>query len=85
MTVGSALTLLPLVVRRPQRRQLLWEYRGEFALRGFLEITFMVAKLSAMCYLQAPYVIGIQRISRLSSTMRCLNSVTRTYHDDNAR
>jgi drug/metabolite transporter (DMT)-like permease len=62
MTLCSACFLLPLVVARP-RRETLWHYRGEFALRGLLEILFMVGKLAAMTYLQAPYVVGIQRLS----------------------
>ena len=36
-------------------------------LRGFLEIAFMVCKLYALQYLQAPYVVGIHRLSLVLS------------------
>jgi drug/metabolite transporter (DMT)-like permease len=65
MTVLSALFLLPLIVRRPDRQETLVEYGGEFALRGFLEISFMVSKLTAMQILSAPEVVAIQRLSLL--------------------
>jgi drug/metabolite transporter (DMT)-like permease len=52
-----------LVLIRRERREALWVYRADFALRGFLEITFMVSKLTALQFLQAPYVVGIQRLS----------------------
>jgi drug/metabolite transporter (DMT)-like permease len=63
MTFCSACFLAPLFIGRPERQRPLWEYGGEFALRGLLEILFMVGKLAAMSYLQAPYVVGIQRFS----------------------
>jgi drug/metabolite transporter (DMT)-like permease len=65
MTVLSALFLLPLILLRRDRVQTLVAYRGEFALRGFLEITFMVSKLTAMQFLSAPEVVAIQRLSLL--------------------
>jgi drug/metabolite transporter (DMT)-like permease len=63
MTFCSACFLLPVFIGRRDRRKTLLEYRGEFALRGLLEILFMVGKLAAMQFLQAPYVVGIQRFS----------------------
>jgi drug/metabolite transporter (DMT)-like permease len=65
MTLLSALFLLPLILRSRERVQTLVAYRGEFALRGFLEITFMVSKLTAMQLLPAPQVVAIQRLSLL--------------------
>jgi drug/metabolite transporter (DMT)-like permease len=67
MTLCSALFLAPLVLRRQQGRGELRAYAGEFALRGFLEIAFMVAKLYALTVLQAPYVVGIQRLTLVFS------------------
>ena len=63
MTLCSALLLAPLVLFRRDRLADLSAYRGNFALRGFLEISFMVAKMTALKYLAAPYVVGIQRVS----------------------
>ena len=65
MTVLSSLFLLPLILLRRDRMQTLVAYREEFALRGFLEITFMVSKLTAMQFLSAPEVVAIQRLSLL--------------------
>ena len=65
MTVMSALFLLPLMFRGQGRIETLVEYRGEFALLGFREITFMVSKLTAMQILAAPQVVAIQRLSLL--------------------
>jgi drug/metabolite transporter (DMT)-like permease len=67
MTFCSACLLLPLIVAWPGRGETLWRYQGEFALRGLLEIMFMVAKLAALQHLQAPYVVGIQRLSLVLS------------------
>ncbi|MDW8267347.1 MAG: DMT family transporter [Gemmataceae bacterium] len=67
MTLLSAIFLVPWVWPRGDRRQALWAWRREFWLRGLLEIAFMVSKLYATQYLQAPYVVGIQRTSLLWS------------------
>jgi drug/metabolite transporter (DMT)-like permease len=37
--------------------------------RGLLEVAFMVSKLYALQYLQAPYVVGVQRLSLLLSIL----------------
>lgn len=67
MTLCSTAFLVPFMVRSADHRKTLHVYWGEFALRGFLEVTFMASKLFAMQTLQAPYVVGIQRISLLLS------------------
>jgi drug/metabolite transporter (DMT)-like permease len=67
MTLLSALLLLPFVVRRRERVQELVTHRRDFALRGLLEIGFMTAKLYALQYLQAPYVVGVQRLALILS------------------
>lgn len=67
MTLLSAAFLFPLVVWRRDRLQALRAHRTGLLFRGFLEVAFMVAKLSALQYLQAPYVVGIQRLSLVLS------------------
>src|SRR5262249_48815201 len=67
MTYFSAMFLLPLIVRRKDRLQALWANRADFTLRGLLEILFMVSKLYALTFLQAPYVVGLQRFSLILS------------------
>ncbi len=67
MTLFSALFLLPLVVGNRARREGLRSNRRGLWLRGFLEATFMVCKLSALVYLQAPYVAGMLRFSLVLS------------------
>jgi drug/metabolite transporter (DMT)-like permease len=68
MTLLSALFLLPLVLRR-KRREALWDQQRPLWVRGFLEIAFMVSKLYALQYLQAPYVVGVQRLSLVLSIL----------------
>jgi drug/metabolite transporter (DMT)-like permease len=67
MTLLSALFLLPLMVGRKDRLEALRDHRAGLWLRGLLEIAFMVCKLYALQFLQAPYVVGIQRLSLLLS------------------
>jgi len=67
MTLFSAAMLTPFIAMRAPRRQALKQNAGEFWLRGFLEVTYMTSKLVALQYLQAPYVVGIQRLSLLIS------------------
>jgi drug/metabolite transporter (DMT)-like permease len=67
MTLFSALLLLPFIVSRRQRVRELVLHRGDFALRGLLEIAFMTSKLYALQYLQAPYVVGVQRLALILS------------------
>jgi uncharacterized membrane protein len=67
MTALSALMLLPFLLRQAQRfGPILAEWKG-CATRGFFEIGFMVFKLWALQFLQAPYVIGIQKSGLLFS------------------
>jgi drug/metabolite transporter (DMT)-like permease len=63
MTLLSALLLLPFIVSRQQRMRELTAHHRDFALRGLLEIAFMTSKLYALQYLQAPYVVGVQRLA----------------------
>lgn len=67
MTLCSALFLTPLILAYRQRRQAVVVNWPDFAVRGFLETTFMVCKLEAVRHLQAPYVAGLQRVSLLLS------------------
>jgi drug/metabolite transporter (DMT)-like permease len=67
MTLLSALLLLPFVVTRRDRVRALGVHRWDFALRGLLEIAFMTSKLYALQYLQAPYVVGVQRLALILS------------------
>lgn len=62
MTLVSAMFLLPFVMRRSSVEGMVADWKG-LVLRGFLEVAFMVSKLYALQYLQAPYVAGIQRTS----------------------
>jgi uncharacterized membrane protein len=67
MTLLSALFLAPLVLGNKLRLAgLASNWRGLW-LRGFLEAAFMVCKLSALVYWQAPYVAGFQRFSLVLS------------------
>jgi drug/metabolite transporter (DMT)-like permease len=67
MTLLSAIFLLPLIAGNKLRLASLGaSWRGLW-LRGFLEAAFMVCKLSALVYWQAPYVAGFQRFSLILS------------------
>lgn len=67
MTALAGLFLfIPLIGRR-QRIQTLVEHKWDFSIRGFFEVCFMVCKLWALQYLQAPYVGGIGKLSLLVS------------------
>jgi drug/metabolite transporter (DMT)-like permease len=67
MTLLSALFLLPFVLFRTDRLQAVRKYRAGLLLRGALEITFMVCKLSALQFLAAPDVVAVQRLSLVLS------------------
>ncbi len=67
MTLLSALFLGPLVFGNKDRLHSLRTHRGGFLVRGLLETAFMVCKLSALQFLDAPTVTGIQRLSLLLS------------------
>src|SRR5262249_12314538 len=56
MTLVSALLILPLILRRPGLPAEMRAERAGLWLRGLLEVGFMVSKLYALQYLQAPYV-----------------------------
>ncbi|HMF17698.1 MAG TPA: EamA family transporter [Gemmataceae bacterium] len=67
MTLLSALFLLPLIVGNAARLAGLGSNWRGLWIRGFLEATFMVCKLTALQYWQAPYVAGFQRFSLVLS------------------
>ena len=67
MTLLSAGFLLPFIVWRRDRLESLRVHRGGLWVRGFLEVGFMVCKLYAIRELQAPYVVGMQRLSLVFS------------------
>ncbi len=65
MTLLSAVFLFPFVAARADRRQALWTHGVGFLIRGLLEATFMVCKLYALEFLDAPAVAAVQRLSLL--------------------
>ena len=67
MTALAGALLLPLMWLKPGRFGMLVQYRRPFWLRGFFEIGFMVAKLSALQYMSAPLVDSIMRVSLVFS------------------
>jgi uncharacterized membrane protein len=67
MTALSAMFLLPFVAGNWVRLARLGSSWRGLWLRGFLEAAFMVCKLSALVYWQAPYVAGFQRLSLVLS------------------
>lgn len=67
MTLLSAGMLLPFVMFDRERRQKIAAEQGGLWLRGFLEVAFMVSKLTALQYLKAPEVVGMMRLSLVLS------------------
>src|SRR5262249_51406192 len=67
MTLLSALFLAPFVIFRRDRLQALRTHRLGLLIRGGLEVAFMVCKLYALQFLQAPDVVAVQRLSLLLS------------------
>jgi drug/metabolite transporter (DMT)-like permease len=67
MTLLSACFLAPFVLFRPDRVEALARYRIGLSIRGALEISFMVCKLYALQFLDAPDVVAVQRLSLLIS------------------
>jgi len=63
MTLLSAGIVAPFVLARRDRRQSLRTYQGGLWARGFLEVTFMVAKLYAIQFIEGQYVVGLMRLS----------------------
>jgi drug/metabolite transporter (DMT)-like permease len=69
MTLLSALFLLPWALRRRYRWEALRANRAGLWVRGLLEVAFMVSKLCALQFLQAPYVVGVMRLSLVLSIL----------------
>jgi uncharacterized membrane protein len=69
MTLVAGIFILPMMARRRTRFADLSSHQALFWQRGLFEILFMVIKLYALTILQAPYVVGIQRISVLFSVV----------------
>ncbi|HWG47260.1 MAG TPA: EamA family transporter [Gemmataceae bacterium] len=67
MTLLSAAILCPFVLGRGDRLKALHSHQGGLLIRGFLEVAFMVCKLYALEFMDAPAVVGIQRLSLLLS------------------
>jgi uncharacterized membrane protein len=67
MTLLSAIFLLPLILGNTVRLAGLGSNWRGLWIRGFLEAAFMVCKLTALQYWQAPYVAGFQRFSLVLS------------------
>jgi len=69
MTILSALILSPCLLRRKAGVAAIRSEGRAVWLRGFFEVAFMVLKLSALQYLQAPYVTAIMSLSLLLSVV----------------
>jgi drug/metabolite transporter (DMT)-like permease len=67
MTSLSAVFLIPFVVGHTHRLDALRAHYLGFLVRGLLETAFMVSKLFALQWMDAPAVTGIQRLSLLLS------------------
>lgn len=67
MTVLAALLLLPFVAFNRRSWEPLSKHARPFWVRGFFELAYMVSKLWALQYLQAPYVVGIGKLALLLS------------------
>ncbi|MCB0344053.1 MAG: hypothetical protein KDD66_03005, partial [Bdellovibrionales bacterium] len=64
-----ALMLAPFAIKRVGWRAELATNRHSLWGRGGLEVTFMIAKLAALQFLQAPYVSGLMKSSILVSVI----------------
>jgi drug/metabolite transporter (DMT)-like permease len=64
--LAGVFLFIPLIGKGHQLRTLV-VHKKAFSLRGFFEVCFMVCKLWALQYLQAPYVGGIGKLSLLVS------------------
>jgi drug/metabolite transporter (DMT)-like permease len=67
MTLLSAVFLAPLVLTRGDRLRALHAYRRGLLARGLLEVAFMVCKLYALQFLNAPFVVVINRFALVLS------------------
>lgn len=65
MTLLAAIFFLPAVISNPNRINSMKLAATPLLIRGVLEVSFMVTKLFALTYLQAPYVAAITRLSLL--------------------
>ena len=65
MTAVSAVLLLPFVCFRKDRLYGMQQYHGGLRAHGFLEVAFMVCKLTAVQELAVAYVVGLHRVSLL--------------------
>lgn len=69
MTLLAGVLLLPQALRKSAHPAQLWTYRGPFMIRGFFEVSFMVSKLAALQYMQAPYVAAVAGVSLIFSIL----------------
>ena len=69
MTTIVALMLAPFGLRQQRAFHQLRGSAGYFGLRAVFEVTFMVVKLGALQYLQAPYVVCLMQIALLFSIL----------------
>lgn len=69
MTAAAALMLAPLALRRPGWAGGLKVNFKSLSARGALEVVFMITKLAALQYLQAPYVSALMKSSVLLSVI----------------
>jgi len=67
MTMVSAVFLSPFVLVHADHRKALGSHRSGLLVRGLLEVAFMVSKLYALEFMDAPAVAGIMRMSLLLS------------------
>lgn len=67
MTALSCLILLPLALRVKDCRNEVTTNSKALSYRAFFEVTFMVTKLAALKYIQAPYVSAIMRATLIFS------------------
>ncbi len=63
MTLVSGLLIAPFVVFKKQNIQEMKVNFKTFLLRGLIETVFMVTKLTALRYMQAPYFVAIRQFS----------------------
>lgn len=63
MTLLSGLIIAPFVVFKKQSIQEMKQNYKPFIIRGLIETVFMVTKLTALRYMQAPYFVAIRQFS----------------------
>ena len=69
MTLFVALFFLPVIFKRQNSMKLLKKNSKNFTSRGFFEVSFMFCKLSALQYIQAPYLAGIMQLTIVYSVI----------------